>query len=239
LIDASENSSGHDLRRELIDNFNLPSAYVDAGESILDELCGWLMKLCLELSRESRPISIVGQNARNELHAALESRKRKARKETAELSIPVSSEDIKKHSGAMFVSQIEWVAGSRSTIEKAISHFIRANCERLSLFQKGNITESDWIEFERAIESKWENFFSLHCDTCSLQGQDEKITGSQILSECTGKYRKEELAGEEIRESYLIFGSHHRLANQLRIGWHPRFKEIAEQQEQDNENQLI
>ena len=34
------------------------------------------------------------------------------------------------------------------------------------------------------------------------------------------------LAGEPITQSYLVKGSYHRLSDEIKIGWHPRYQEL-------------
>mgnify|MGYP001578657701 CR=1 FL=1 len=37
---------------------------------------------------------------------------------------------------------------------------------------------------------------------------------------------REKLAGSDTEQVYLTSGTYHRLADMIRVGWHPRFREL-------------
>jgi hypothetical protein len=53
----------------------------------------------------------------------------------------------------------------------------------------------------------------------------EPDVGFEIFTETTEDYR-EKLAGSDTEQVYLTSGTYHRLADMVRVGWHPRFKEL-------------
>ena len=55
-------------------------------------------------------------------------------------------------------------------------------------------------------------------------GEEEDI-GFEIFTDTTEDHR-EKLAGSDTEQVYLTAGSYHRLADLLRVGWHPRFEEL-------------
>lgn len=57
------------------------------------------------------------------------------------------------------------------------------------------------------------------------KSEAEKDIGFEIFSETTEDHR-EKLAGNDTEQVYLTSGTYHRLADMIRIGWHPRFKEF-------------
>jgi len=42
----------------------------------------------------------------------------------------------------------------------------------------------------------------------------------------TTEDHREKLAGSDTEQVYLTSGTYHRLANMVRVGWHPRFEEL-------------
>jgi ABC-3C protein len=53
----------------------------------------------------------------------------------------------------------------------------------------------------------------------------EEDIGFEIFTDTTEDYR-ERLAGSDTEQVYLTSGTYHRLADMIRIGWHPRFKQL-------------
>jgi hypothetical protein len=59
------------------------------------------------------------------------------------------------------------------------------------------------------------------------QDNPEKDIGFEIFTDTTEEHR-EKLAGSDTEQVYLTSGTYHRLADMIRIGWHPRFKKLME-----------
>jgi hypothetical protein len=53
----------------------------------------------------------------------------------------------------------------------------------------------------------------------------EEDIGFEIFTETTEAHR-EKLAGSDTEQVYLTSGTYHRLADMVRVGWHPRFEEL-------------
>ena len=53
----------------------------------------------------------------------------------------------------------------------------------------------------------------------------ETDVGFEIFTDTTEDHR-EKLAGNDTEQVYLTSGTYHRLADLVRVGWHPRFEEL-------------
>ncbi|UOK62721.1 hypothetical protein MT997_31885 [Paenibacillus sp. OVF10] len=51
-----------------------------------------------------------------------------------------------------------------------------------------------------------------------------ELIGLEVLSDTLD--HKENLAGVATEQLYLTRGSYHHLANQMKVGWHPDYKQI-------------
>ena len=58
-----------------------------------------------------------------------------------------------------------------------------------------------------------------------MQENSEEDVGFQIFTETTEDYR-EILAGIQTEQVYLTAGTYHRLADMIRLGWHPRYEDL-------------
>ena len=52
----------------------------------------------------------------------------------------------------------------------------------------------------------------------------EKVDDAMFTD--TTEEHREKLAGSDTEQVYLTSGTYHRLADMIRIGWHPRFREL-------------
>jgi hypothetical protein len=115
------------------------------------------------------------------------------------------------------------VADDESVVDTAIREFIRCNIEKSRLSAEGNVTDDDWKAFEIALLSRWEK---IRARVIRMkQKAPEDIIGFEIFTE-TAEEHREKLAGSDTEQVYLTSGTYHRLADMIRIGWHPRFKEL-------------
>jgi len=106
----------------------------------------------------------------------------------------------------------------------AIREFVRCSIEKIRLSAEGNITDDDWKAFEATLQSRWEKI-RKRVIRMSQENRNEEDVGFEIFFETTEDHR-EKLAGSDTEQVYLTSGTYHRLANMIRVGWHPRFEEL-------------
>jgi hypothetical protein len=223
LVDASASSAGAESRAKIIAQLQLPKWCASHADSIVDELLGWLHKVALTTWREQKPFWVSRDNFVNQMHEIINRRTRELTRERAENLIPVSAEKVGKEKGSLFVKQIYLITDDDIMVETAIREYIRCNIEKLRLSEEGSITDEDWIAFETALQSRWEKLRSRILRMSSEK--PVKDVGFEVFTETTEDHR-EKLAGSETGQVYLTSGTYHHLANLIKVGWHPKFKEL-------------
>jgi len=224
LVDASDDSAGAGLRKKTVAQLQLPEWCLSEADSIADELLGWLHRTALTAWQQGIPVWIQRDHFVNQLHAVIDRRKRQIKRERAENLIPVTDEKIGQEKGSPFVKQIYLVTENDSIVDNAIREFVRCNIEKMRLSAEGNITDDDWKAFEVTLQSRWEKI-RARVVRMSPGKQREEDVGFEIPSDTTEGHR-EKLAGSDTEQVYLTSGTYHRLANMIRVGWHPRFEEL-------------
>jgi len=223
LADASQATAGPELRTTTIAQLQLPEWCLAAAESIADELLGWLHSTALAAWQLKQPAWIKRDHFVNKLYAAIDWRKRQIARERAEHLIPVTDEKIGEKKASQFVRQLYLVTDDNDIVDTAIREFIRCNIEKSRLSAEGNVTDEDWVAFETALLSRWEKIrarvFRMK------QSAPEADVGFEIFTDTTEDHR-EKLAGSDTEQVYLTSGTYHRLADMVRVGWHPRFEEL-------------
>ncbi len=223
LSDASDKSAGAELRKKTVSELQIPEIFSSFTDSIVDELSGWIERCALELWRQRKPAWIQRDHFINQLYSILDYRKRQIKRERAINLIPVGDEKVEEQKGRPFVKQIFLVTDDDDIVEDAIREYIRCNTEKIRLSQEGNLTDNDWTDFETKLHSRWEKIFKRI--KRMKQGNSEEDVGFEIFAETTEDYR-EILAGIQTEQVYLTAGTYHRLADMIRLGWHPRYEDL-------------
>jgi hypothetical protein len=223
LADGSQATAGPELRKETIGHLPLPEWCLKIADSIVDELLGWLHATALAKWQQRQPTWIHRDHFVNQLYAVIDLRKRQIARERAEHLIPVTDDKLGQVKGSPFVKQLHLVTDDDSIVDNAIREFIRCNIEKSRLSMEGNVTDDDWKAFEIALLSRWDKIRG-RVIRMKKEAPEEDI-GFEIFADTTEEHR-EKLAGSDTEQVYLTSGTYHRLADMIRIGWHPRFEEL-------------
>jgi hypothetical protein len=223
LADGSQATAGLELRKKTIAQLPLPDWCLAGADSIADELLGWLHRTALALWQQKQPAWIHRDHFVNQLQAVIDRRKRQIARERAEHLIPVTEDKVGQEKGSPFVKQLHLVTDDDDLVDTAIREFIRCNIEKSRLSVEGNVTDDDWTAFETALFSRWDK---IRARVIRMrQAAPEQDIGFEIFTETTEEHR-EKLAGADTEQVYLTSGTYHRLADMVRVGWHPRFEEL-------------
>ena len=137
-------------------------------------------------------------------------------------NLPVSRGQVRKHKTESFVKQLEKIDADDDEKIFAINDYLRASSEKTRFAKEANITVKDWRQFEDNLIDRWEMIFKPTCKL-SQSSSDEK-KGYEIYYKTIA--HKEKLCGIETEQNYTTRGAYHRLANKIKIGWHPLWKKL-------------
>lgn len=203
----------------------LPTPLVDQSEGIIDELLGWVMQNCMNAWKSRKPAAITSQAFFNALDRVKENRRRLRVTARSPKEVPITPDDLAGIGNEMFVEQLKLIDSPGETIGDAINDFIRYGKEVIRLTETGEYTPKDWEEFETELEDRWRRIFEriqrLH------EQEGEKRRGERAYYETTTDYLAR-LKGESTEYGYFTSGAYHRLADELEVGWHPRFNELID-----------
>jgi hypothetical protein len=214
---------GNSLREDTMARLQIPDWFEEHANSIADELMGWMQRAAMAAWQSGNPAWISRDHFVNQLHATMDRRKRLMTRERSEHLIDVGEEKVGQAKGLPFVKQLHLITEDDSVVDGAIRDFIRCNIEKMRLSTEGNITDEDWIIFESTLLARWRRIFARVQRT--QNGAPETNMGWDVFSDTTDEHR-EKLAGMDTEQIYLTAGSYHRLADQLRVGWHPSWEAL-------------
>ncbi|MBM4028354.1 MAG: hypothetical protein FJ280_23615 [Planctomycetes bacterium] len=219
----SANTEWEGLREEALDALHVPSSLHAHGPSLLDEVLGWLVDCCMQAWRRGVPAKITSQAFNNAFHRAIDRRRRQYSRERPPAKVPLTAEDLKGQATSTYVKQLDLIHAQQNELDNAICDCLRYGKEVLRLTNTGEYTGQDWKAFEDELEQRWERIFAR------LQrlnaSEEESQRGYRTFHETTDDYRAR-LQGQETDHQYFSAGAYHRLADQLDVGWHPRFREL-------------
>jgi hypothetical protein len=226
LADASDGTTGPELRRRTIAQMQLPDWCSSTSDSIANELSGWLHNMAMSSWQQNQPAWVQRDHFVNQLHAILARRTRQISRERAEHLIPITDDKIGREKGRPFVKQLYLVTDDDTVVDTAIREYIRCNIEKARLSREGNVTDDDWEAFQMALVSRWKKIRSRV--TRLRSGTTDENVGFDIFTETTEDHR-EKLAGTDTEQVYLSSGTYHRLADLRTVGWHPRYEALMQE----------
>jgi hypothetical protein len=232
MVDGSQKAAGPELRKDTIARLQLPQWCSVDADSIINELLGWLHSSALSAWQQGHPAWVQRDHFVNYFHAVIDRRKRQIARERAENLIPVTDDKIGQAKARPFVKQLYLVTDDDMLVDNAIREYIRCNIEKDRLSNEGNITDDDWKAFESTLFSRWEKICARILRM--KRSNHEEDIGFEIFTDTTESHR-EKLAGSDTEQVYLTSGTYHRLADLIRVGWHPRFKELMSRFVQTND----
>jgi len=122
----------------------------------------------------------------------------------------------------VFVRQLNLVMASSEALDLAVRHYFRAYAQRSRWVRDLHDVDGDLAAYERRLIDEWE---IAHTILRSRVGSSEtdRCRGGRELSENLGGQVSARLRG--LDEPILCRGTLHGLADGMKIGWHPDFRE--------------
>lgn len=137
-------------------------------------------------------------------------------------NLPISKGEVRKYETESFVKQLERINAEEDEKIIAINDYLRASSEKTRFAKEANITLQDWRQFEQNLIDRWDMIFRPACKLASQLTDEEK--GYDIYYKTL--MHKEKLCGIETEQNYTTKGAYHRLANKIKIGWHPLWRKL-------------
>jgi hypothetical protein len=124
-------------------------------------------------------------------------------------------------SSPVYVRQLVAVDADRDTLIGAVAAFLRTTSDRVKWAEDGAIVPSSLDEFDQGLERRYTLLRNEIEDVHATR--DEKVRGRMIYRRCA-----EVQLPLEARPvpSYFVEGVFNLLADDVRVGWHPKFRSL-------------
>lgn len=217
---CSIDSALDDIKR----NLSIATTYKNI-DNFAEKLQGWWVNRCIELLQNKRDKILY-----SDLHLQIDSLRDEYTVDNLPddfLSIVIPEEDIAGQQNKVFVKQLELISQQSLVVKKAITDFIKAYKQRSEWIRTDLLNIQELDTFDYKLFDYWENIFGAMKDDC--QGVD-----SAKLQELGASFYRTYFhyatppikIRERFTSSYLTRGSYHILADDKKIGWHPNFDEL-------------
>lgn len=192
-----------------------------AREDVLNYLLGWADRMIKKLIENKLSAILTWEDFHKQLVAAA---KKFDRSDNVLASTPadISEAEIEKELRARtYVRQLEAVKCEEGDLVRAVNDFLRSAVDRTMWSERGDVLEGSFSEFEDGLERAWQSQ-KTRVDI-EQKTAVEADRGRLLYANCTGLQMR--LQGMDV-PAYFVPGSFHTLADSLRVGWHPRYREV-------------
>ncbi|MDN3588071.1 hypothetical protein QWY86_15415 [Pedobacter aquatilis] len=198
-------------------------------DSVYNGLFGYVADTLIMLWRE-RKAGWISVKAFNQQYIQLVTDfKRKSFIEKTVDSLPVGLSDISKNRGKVFVEQLNLIGGDEEEIIDAIHDYVRAASERSRLAQDGEISESKFRNYFDDLLNHWKSISKPKFKYCGPS--DYTKIGYEVYYKSL--LYKGKLNNYEPEQGYTHRGSYHYLADQVQLGWHPKWETLKKKKDDE------
>jgi len=193
----------------------------DAQEDVLKHLLGWAKRETDKRIEKKQPPVITWEDFQKQLVAAARKFDR-AENVLTSTSVEITEAEIQKElRGRTYVRQLEAVNCEEGELLQAVNDFLRSAVHRTSWSERGDVIEGSFGDFEDGLGRAWQSQKAVvDIEQKALVDADR---GRLLYAKCM--QLRVPLQGMEV-PTFFVPGSFHTLADSLRLGWHPRYREV-------------
>lgn len=193
--------------------------------AFLERLEGWWYRRIL--------LQLSGSDADRVGSVEIESKMSDLREQFKQEALPIDDDllqftldDLTKaaHEDSAFVRQMEIIQAGKRRVANAIRDFYRAFEQRSRWLREELIESLDLQNYERRLTEEWELVFDAVRDDLGEEAAEE-MKEKAARSVLTWAERTTIPIRPAVTEPFISRGSLHILSDELRIGWHPDFRE--------------
>lgn len=196
---------------------------------IYERLEGWWFKKTIDALCSNTPVFVSQNQVRSFIVAVSQ--------EYADDNLPIDiidSDDLQESSFSdnekIFYEQLRLICFSNRRMQIALRDYYRAFRQRASWIRNNLLYINELEQYEHRLIDEWEHAFATmeeNLSTAINATEDEKVReGRQLFSNMEDKDIR---IRPKCQEAFIMRGSYHILANQLKIGWHVDFFERLKQ----------
>lgn len=188
-------------------------------DEVFNQACGWV-KSKVDKQLEKQQPAVISSD---EFLAEITSFVRKVDRDLILSSYAPEPTEKEKHAELprRYVQQLDLIELSFDDKLQAISDFLRACRDRTVWAQKGEVNRSSFDDLDRVLKRSWGNI--ARRVRAEHKSVPEVRQGQVVYSDCMEQSTP--LQSMETPD-HFISGCYQRLADELDVGWHPRYRDF-------------
>lgn len=142
------------------------------------------------------------------------------------LNFELDTDTAEAHKSLPFVKQVELATSHSKRLRAAIRDYFRAFEQRSRWLRQDLLFVADLAVYERALIEEWEAVFYQMEDALGESATEEakQLAADNILAWAERGSQISRIR-PNVNNGFITRGSLHILANDMRVGWHPEFKD--------------
>lgn len=194
----------------------------DAQEEVLKYLLGWAKRVIDKRIEKKQPPILTWEDFHKQLVAAAKKFDRSENVLTS-TSVEITEAEVQKElRGRTYVRQLEAVNCEDGELLQAVNDFLRSAVHRTTWSERGDVIEGSFGDFEDGLGRAWQSQRAVVDIEQKALGEVDR--GRLLYAKCM--QLRVPLQGMEV-PTFFVPGSFHTLADSLRVGWHPRYREVV------------
>lgn len=210
------------LREDIKSALNLSEDLHEHADHIVDSLMGWLSNLVMQRWESGQQALIARQSYCNQYQIIIKGLRIDKRSFRSARRVHLDSGYEEQESNRMYVKQLNLINATHTRIIHAIEDKLRTQKEKLRVAEIGTVLESEWEDFDFDLTQEWERIKDKIANEAGSDDDPRRI-GLGIYDEAMAM--KANFAGAPVSQDYITKGEFHHLADGLKVGWHPDYKE--------------
>ncbi|MDT0499177.1 hypothetical protein RM530_17680 [Algiphilus sp. W345] len=219
VFDSAPNIT--DARAEIEDMlaFAVPTQHL---HGLVDHLEGWWFDNVVRslISSDAPPLSLLALRSKiDELAIAF---KRDELILTPHIEAPPDAEQLAPDS-RIFVQQMRRVGLGQSSVDGAKRDYYRATTQRSEWIRKNALLDGETQRYDDTLVDRWDREWLAQVEGVIFSSDDEKQAFGRTIFHWANR---SQVPFRNRHEAWLTVGSYHVLAERVRVGWHPDFRDI-------------
>lgn len=216
------------VRAEIEDRltFAVPSKHLSG---LVDHLEGWWFdNIVRSLTNESAPsLSLISLRSKiDELATAF---KKNELLLDPQLEVSPDPQQLAPDS-RRFVQQMRRVSLSQSSVDGAKRDYYRATAQRSEWIRNDALLDGEAQRYDDALVDRWDREVEAQTDIADLSSDEKKQAFGRAIFHWANR---SQVSFRNRHEAWLTTGSYHVLAERVRIGWHPDFRDLFPYSEEE------
>lgn len=208
--------------------YTAPSTYLT---QYIDSIMGWWFSNSVKMLINIGPATIAWDSLKAQMDVLRDQLRADALPEEFFEAVEVSDEELNLCESNRYVKQLSLIDATKREKKVAISDYKRAYGQRSKWLRDGRVSQKEYDIFDSNLYDNWNSRFGL------LQDEVEGLTEAEKTDAGHTFYRefyvnpKYNMPSFKNKGSYITKGSYQMLADNAKVGWHPDYKVLLEEDE--------